>query len=697
MEYTKQQNEALDAIKHFIDSDDSIFVLKGYAGTGKTTLIKPIIEIAKNCGKSCQLMAPTGRAAKIIKDKTGVLATTIHGGIYALRNIEIVEGDEENDSSVKYKFPLRSQIQQYGEIVPPDKSILIIDESSMISSRKTNKELLSFGSGILLNDIIRYSKLQEGGKIIFIGDPAQLPPVEEIESVALNETLLARKNQKVSYYELTDIIRQESESTILKNSIKLRNVISSGINSSLILERKPGEVEDIQIDEIVQKYCSIAPVPALDSPVVICFSNMSASEYNNSIRQHYFHSGYNHINKGDKIIVVGNNYSIKQRHFLNGEFAQVVDYSDNIEIQTGFVYRDFSYGKKRAYEKTLAFRDVTLQFEDEEPIKVKIFDSLLTSSDSNLSYEEQCALMSNFSLRHKDLKPQSRQYTEALLEDPYYNAVRAKYGYAITCHKAQGGEWNTVFVDFSGRTGFQQSALRWSYTAITRARKMLYGYHLHCIPVMDAFVKDIKEIRNLPSDFFPASQDATTEEIPFYDKKDPESFKVKYSHVKRMLNGTPYKVFAIEHKPYREIYIIIDDKGHSFRFDCTYNKYVQLKPFVSVSQDILSQKILSIINTSESFNFSYTPSNRYFADLYQKVKNICSAIEGVSIINIAEYIKNYKVVYYLRTDDYSFLEIWINKYGIVTCISPSSLKGMNDKKLCNIIESLKNDSNRTAK
>ena len=178
LEYTNQQKQALAAIENFLAGEKSVFILEGYAGTGKTTLINPVLSLANGLKKSCFLMAPTGRAAKILSEKTACQATTIHKAIYELSHIEAVQGDEEEESRVEFRFPLRqmTDARRAGPEASPDTAVLIIDEASMVSSRKSTGDLFMFGSGVLLDDIITFSRLEEGGKIIFVGDPPSCHP-----------------------------------------------------------------------------------------------------------------------------------------------------------------------------------------------------------------------------------------------------------------------------------------------------------------------------------------------------------------------------------------------------------------------------------------------------------------------------------------------------------------------------------------
>lgn len=691
MEFTQQQKNALQAIESFLGDDKSIFILKGYAGTGKTTLITPILSIAHRLGKTCQLMAPTGRAAKILADKTKHPASTIHKAIYELSHIEAVEGNEREESKVEFRFPLRqmNDSRRPGPVVAPDSSVLIIDESSMVGSRKSTGDLFMFGSGILLDDVLRFACLDEGGKIIFVGDPAQLPPVGDPDSFALDVHYLTDKGYSVDSYELTEVIRQESDSTILSNSIKLRTLIQSNIRTELVLDRKKGEVEDISAEDIASRFCANAPTPSLEGPVVICYSNRMAAAYNNDIRAIYFPESRETVQIGDRLIIVGNNYSVANREILNGEFATVVDFSTSIEKQTGLVYVDDGGEKKKCVKFDLSFRDVALLFSDGVVIRTKILDTLLGSNQPNITYQEQCALMSNFHIRHKELRSNSPEFIRTLMSDPYYNAIRAKYGYAITCHKAQGGEWNTTFVDFSGRVGLSKDCLRWSYTAATRASKVMFGHALHNIPKFAAKVIDITSTSNVPAEYYPDG--AVIPAGPFHCADDIAPIKAKYWQVKSALEGSGYHVSGIEHKPYREVYSISDDEGNLFKCHAIYNKAGILRPFTSANPGEVPVAILDLINSGETveFPYSYVPSNQNLSDLFSRIQSACDE-NGITIVNVVEHLNNYKVAYYLQTDAYyAYLEVCINKHGQITYISPRSEMGQGDEKLVHLVEALR--------
>ena len=324
-----------------------------------------------------------------------------------------------------------------------------------------------------------------------------------------------------------------------------------------------------------------------------------AAAYNNEIRKQYYCNNIDNIQVGDRLIIVGNNYSSDSRSVLNGEFAIVLGFSENVELQSGFVFVEDGEASKKRIKLDLVFRDVTLQMEDGTIVNKKILDTLLQSNQPNITYQEQCALMSNFNIRHRELKPHSDEYLKALMSDPYYNALRVKYGYAITCHKSQGGEWDTTFIDFTGRIGLSKDCLRWSYTAATRARNIMYAHSLHDIPDMKAKVVEISRVSTVPFDYFP--QYANVTPGPYHNNNDLVAVKAKYWQIVKVLEGSGFFVSGIEHRPYREIYILSDADNNQYKLDATYNKAGIFKRFNSNSAP---SEVLDLINSvSPAFKF----------------------------------------------------------------------------------------------
>ena len=227
MTLTSQQQQVLDSIKEFLNSDVPVFILKGYAGTGKTTMISYIIDEVAKLEKAPLLMAPTGRAARVLESKTKREATTIHRRIYEFDTIET----HEDTDDIRYIFPLKNEQELARD------HICIVDESSMIGTREVHNELFEFGTGSLLNDLLTFVALNGGGKVIFIGDPMQLPPVGDNVSNALDEQFFKNNNIKVMVGELTDVVRQNEDSTILGNAMKVRALLESSQRNNLVFHK----------------------------------------------------------------------------------------------------------------------------------------------------------------------------------------------------------------------------------------------------------------------------------------------------------------------------------------------------------------------------------------------------------------------------------------------------------------------------
>ena len=431
---TAQQKQAMIMIEKFIaDKDSQVFILKGYAGTGKTTLIRSIADYLSTQSLHIQLMAPTGRAAKILRSKLpNYGASTIHRGIYNFSHLIV----EESEGTLKYIFPLKDN---------HERCIYIIDEASMISSRESKNELFQFGTGVLIKDLLSYARLNFGGKVIFVGDPMQLPPVGDDCSVALDETYFDILEMNVYSYELTDIVRQDKNSCILANATILRELIRKKERNRLVFKKKEHEVMDIGAMEVAKKYCEDPE----QSSAIVCFSNQQAADYNTAIRNIIFPET-NHVAVGDKLMVVCNSYYYDKCELLNGDIITVVETSNDIISQSAPIWTEKN-GRKVKEIITLDFREISFQVEDGNIYKRYIIDTLLQNKRPSLTIDEMKALYINMVMRMRTEKgltnPKSEEFTKAMWGDPFYNALHVKYGYAFTCHKSQGGEWNTVYVD----------------------------------------------------------------------------------------------------------------------------------------------------------------------------------------------------------------------------------------------------------
>jgi len=674
MTLTSQQQQVLDDIKTFLDGDVSVFILKGYAGTGKTTMIRTIIEEIKNREKRPILMAPTGRAARVLESKNSWEANTIHRCIYELDTIETKEGSDD----IRFIFPLKNKEDEAND------HICIVDESSMIGTREVQNELFEFGTGSLLNDLLSYVAPNRGGKIIFVGDPMQLPPVGDNVSNALDEKYFESIGLKTMVSELTDVVRQGAGSAILSNAMKVRALIESQQKNNLVFDRQENEVIDMEGYKMPEHLLSLYPKPEIGQSVIITFSNRQARDYNYAVRE-LLYPNQKQIVVGDILQVVSNNYKLD---VMNGDFVKIVAINGETEYQSAPVYINIG-GKRIQHKIVLSFRNVRIRLDNDLEISCKIIENMLDDAEPNLTFAQIQALYINFCMRYPQLKRGSQQFKEYLKADPYFNALRVKYGYAITGHKSQGGEWNTVFVDYTGRTGLNTDCLRWTYTVTTRASHTLYGYNMpNVTPMSKLQVAPIIKASK-PRDEYLSFTDVP--ETPFHSKDAPNFLKAKYWVVLDELKKENCIIKNVESKNYCEWYYIEDASGFIHTVQCTYNKAGLFTRYQAgdTSEGIL--RILSLVQTNMTMlcSFRYVPSNELLRELYNYVESICSELD-VKITNIVEHLSNYNVYYYLQgSGKYSCIQFYITKDGFISYAQPYSDLGSDDPILKEVIERLR--------
>ena len=472
---TTDQLTAAQQIEHFLTSEKDVFILKGYAGTGKTTLLKVLVDYLEGIERPYQLMAPTGRAAKIVRQKTRYEATTVHKGIYSFDDLVEIQDAEGDASSFLYQYKINYNPGTYG-------SVLIVDEASMVSDIMGQGEFFRFGSGHLLTDLITYSRIQsnEATKIIFIGDPAQLPPVGMAFSPALDANYIQDKfGPMTAECELKEVKRQDVASVVLDKASSIRRCLTSGFFNDFDLAADGKNLFNPPYKDFLETYKE-----SKSRRIVVTYKNKTALGINQRIREDKYGATLP-IQPSDQVIIGANNYSLG---IMNGEFAVVSEVADYTEE------RDVKFYQKGGETTSvkLVWRQVVLILPDDEgqprAISCKILENYLYG-DNYLTPEEQRALYIDFKNRYPNLKPRTEEFKQAILSDAYFNCVLLKYGYAVTCHKAQGGEWDNVFVfwdrgvsrdfnfldephDRSGKTN--SDFFRWAYTAITRTSDKLF-------------------------------------------------------------------------------------------------------------------------------------------------------------------------------------------------------------------------------
>jgi ATP-dependent exoDNAse (exonuclease V) alpha subunit len=419
------------------------FVLRGYAGTGKTTVISALVQWLHQRQRKYTLMAPTGRAAKVMAGYAGVAASTIHKKIY--RQTSGAPSERLNFQ----RQPNRNEHMLY-----------IVDEASMISDEK------SFGESGLLDDLMGYVFEKSTNRILLIGDTAQLPPVGQLLSPALDPELLAnRYRARVDSVELRQVMRQAQQSGILVNATELREELRQETPEIQLHTKGYNDIFKMGGDKLEDGLRWAYRNFGHENTTIICRSNRNANQYNQLIRRTLFEAE-EEIEGGDYLMVVRNNYfwlpKDSEIGFLaNGDFLQI----------TKIIRREEMYGFHFAQAQVRL-----VDYPDEPEIEVKLLLDTLHTESPALPSDRNNALYQAVSEDYADLKTKAERYKQ-MKQDPYLNALQVKFAYALTCHKAQGGQWQAVFVDHGFLKPDEPLAgefARWLYTAITRASEKLF-------------------------------------------------------------------------------------------------------------------------------------------------------------------------------------------------------------------------------
>lgn len=448
---TPCQDALMRDVADFATCDDAdILVVNGYAGTGKTTAVAAVINALKELGTPSVLLAPTGRAAKVLSGMAHLPAFTIHKHIYRQKSV---------GSDGFGQFSLA-----------PNKAkstLFVVDEVSLIGiDGGMEQGSTNFGTGNLLEDLVNFVRNGDDCRLLLIGDAAQLPPVGLDASPALSKSFMDGFGG-VRYSQLTTVVRQASESGILRNATMLRSLIADSYGDetfdSLHFDLKGyDDIERIGGGELIETLTDAYSRYGEDGTVILCRSNKRAIRYNLGVRS-TVQFKEERLVRGDKLMIVKNCYQFVEDvkgmdYIANGDIAKLVRIG-------GYEER---YG--------LHFADATLSFPDydDQEIKAKVCLDTLESESASLTYEQQNALYNGVSADYAD-RGSKKKIWEAVREDKYFNALQLKYAEAITCHKSQGGQWGCVFIDCPFWMPEQTlDDLKWLYTALTRATEKVY-------------------------------------------------------------------------------------------------------------------------------------------------------------------------------------------------------------------------------
>lgn len=444
---TFEQEIAVKSLSEFLLSTvkDTVFVLRGYAGTGKTSLVGALVKTLDKLEQKSVLLAPTGRAAKVFSAYAGHPAFTIHKKIYR----------QQSFSNEVSNFSVNDNLAAH--------TLFIVDEASMISNGGLSGAM--FGTGRLLDDLVQFVYAGTGCRLLLMGDTAQLPPVGEEQSPALFTDALKGYGLDVLEVDLTQVVRQVQDSGILWNATQLRQLMATEAYETLPKIRVTGfpDICVVPGDELIDILNDCYGRDGMDETIVVCRSNKRANIYNKGIRAQILYRE-DELNTGDMLMVAKNNYywteQYKEMDFIaNGEVAVVRRVRRTREL---FGFR---------------FAEVLLSFPDHDDFEIEanlLLDALSTDAPA-LPKADNDRLFYTILEDYADLSLK-RDRMKKMKADPYYNALQVKYAYAVTCHKAQGGQWQNVFLDQGYMTDeyLTPDYFRWLYTAFTRATKTLY-------------------------------------------------------------------------------------------------------------------------------------------------------------------------------------------------------------------------------
>ena len=691
---TSGQAELVKSLDEFLNkshNQSNVFLLKGYAGTGKTFITKGLTEYFKAIKRNYVLAAPTGKAAKVIANKTKSEAYTLHKTIYSFDKI----GDyrtEDIDGTQTYKF--------YSKLAVNEDSVdtvYIVDEASMVSDIYNEAEFFRFGSGHLLKDFLRYINLDHNDhskKVIFIGDDAQLPPIGMKNSPALDTNYLSNNyHLRTSAYELTEVVRQKSDSGVMYNAQMMRHALHDNVFNKLDIDLSYSDVVHVEYADLIDKYMESCNHKINAESIIIAHSNADVADYNYSVRSVFF-PGHEKITPRDKVMAVTN--SNAHGFFIsNGDFGQVRRVISETEKRLiPLKIKSPENNKLIKEEITLNFLDVTLAFRNlEGDVKffdAKIVENLLYSKEPSLSSVENKALYVDFCIRHPRLKPKTKEFTDTLMSDPYFNALRLKFGYAITCHKAQGSEWNNVFVKCkTHQNQLCADYFRWLYTAITRTSKNLYLMdepHLRLSSGIEVVgrreTSSIQKVKN----------DPTTNEAPNQNIVKNEDFGTLYSpflnNLLKTIQGIvePHgiSVLNILHQNYQQSYIF-EVENSEVRINIFYNAKNKVSNLLAQAPSDLSAFLLTLLEPLKGAPIlpskpdpegSFTINEPFLKEFHDELLKMLRT-HDIQIYDLeqSQYCQRYS---FMKNNEVAVFDIYYNKKKQVNKAEPKPSLSTSD-------------------
>jgi hypothetical protein len=703
------QSALVDQLGEFLDGGaQSVFLLKGYAGTGKTFITKGLTEYFRAIGRNYVLAAPTGKASKVIASKTKSEAYTLHKTIYSFDDIaEYRDGDEDGTETFKFYAQLRVNTLSAD-------TVYIVDEASMISDVYQEAEFFRFGTGFLLRDFLKFVNLDHNDhskKVIFIGDNAQLPPVGMNFSPALDADYLRREHHvRSTSFELTQVVRQKSESGVIANAIPLRQSLHDGVFNRLSIDFEYPDVEQVKHEDLMTRYLESCGNKINGESIVIAHSNSDVADYNRRIREHFF-PGHARLMAGDKVMAVSNNdaYGL---FISNGDFGLIRQVLGEPEQRIVKLKRKApETGVVEEIQVPLMFRDVEIGFKDLDGLshffRAKVLEDLLYNKETNLSSDQTKALYLDFCIRHSALPRKSVEFKHALRSDPYFNALRLKFGYSITCHKAQGSEWNHVFVKCKGHMSqLNSDYFRWFYTAITRTAGHLYLLDPpNHAPWSDTgFVSNpglgvAQRMGMAPPRQVSAPEASVGAELSSTPdvQEDLGTFGIPASAtfllallaaVQKRIEPTSIVIDSIQHHQYQEAYVF-KRAVELARIDIGYSGRSKVTHVVAPLLTELSSELVNLLMPLKGLPLDSGPtatvadmsfSQPFLNEFHQKVTGLC-AKAGIVIRHVVEQQWSLRFTF-TRGGEVAVYDVWYNGRGqigkcapLATACSPGTLVG----------------------
>ena len=538
-------------LRDFLTSTTSkALIITGSAGTGKTSLIKEIVKYLNKKPLEYYLLAPTGRAAHNLENHVSEVAktspTTIHSFLY-----------KKDDESIQ-EIPEILKFSVVEEKVE-DNAVIIIDEASMLSHEATSeKDFLQFGSGHLFKDLIDYLDLSNSNrKLLLVGDPCQLPPINVSQAEVLNIDYLKQhfKTNNIEHIHLNEVHRQLKDSTILKSATALRDRLENKDFLQLPIDIDHDEIHHLNMDDALEKYLWDYG----NNAIYLSYTNKDVHNINLRFRK-LLNLNPKKLEKKERLILMKNSW-VNSQYLYNGDFFII----ENLGAIESFTINAPQKQGSPIYI-TLEFQDIELRKEDSfSSIKCKVLHHKIWNEENDTSTKELQALVIHFKQRYPHLKRGTPEYKQAIQNDPYINALYLRFGYAMTCHKAQGGEWENVYINLARPQNDLKTlnGFKWTYTALTRSKK--YAYLINC----------------------PVNNKA-------FDPQKP--FDILIAKIQSQLNQNGFQLISTKPLEY-ELQLFIQKHNINTSFKIYRNGKMKITRLMAMQQSIHSKELEVLLNT----------------------------------------------------------------------------------------------------